>query len=144
MTRLAEDARGRPDQDESAVTVELPQKPARSEEARRQVRVERRAPALERELPDGYVSRRPHTGDCRADVEAPAFGEQPLDFLLLRQVGTERHRRVEGLCPLPTPMVMRHALRALRHEGTGARAADASGRAGDENALAAEPGVHVW
>ena len=74
MPCLPEDAGGRADEDKRAVALELTQEPARGQERRGQVRIERRAPPLERELPDGDVLRRPDAGDGRADIEA-AGGE---------------------------------------------------------------------
>ncbi len=81
MSGLSEAPGGRADQDEVAVAVALddPQEPARSEERRREVRAQRRVPALERKLPDGFVLARPESGDRRADVDAAERPHRSLE-----------------------------------------------------------------
>ena len=70
---LAEEARGRGDQHQRPVApLRHPaQEAARGQEGRRQVRAQRLLPALERQLPDRHVLRRPDAGDRSAHVQRP-------------------------------------------------------------------------
>src|SRR5205823_3799826 len=83
-TGVAEEPGRRADEDERALPVaELREEPARREECRRQVRVERLAPPRERKLRDGNVLRRPHARDGGTDVQLAGLGEHPRDVLLV-------------------------------------------------------------
>ena len=115
---LAEAAGGRADEDEAAValTLDEAEEPARREERRREVRAQRRLPALERELPDRLVLARPEARDRGADVDAAELPlcrlEQPVDLGLHGQVGLQRDaaglasrapRRGRGSCGSGSP-----------------------------------------
>ena len=150
---LADEARRRADEHERAVPVSLhlAQEAAGGQERRGQVLAQRLLPALERQLPDGHVLRRPDAGDRGADVD-PAerrarLCEEPVDLVLVGQVGLE-HRRAAELRgdlarPLLAAVVVDGDARALGRERAGAGGADAARCAGDEHALACEPGLHV-
>src|SRR5919197_873599 len=123
MARLAEDPRGRADEDETPRTVaELAQEAARGEERGGEVRVERRAPAIEWQLPDRDVLLRPRAGDRSTDVEAAGFREQPVDLRLVREIraGDRRARQVrrDGFGALAPAVVVEEDLRALGRECT--------------------------
>ena len=92
---LAEQSRSRADENERAVALQLPEETARRQERGREVRVERLAPALERQLPDGRVLAGPDACDRRADVERAGLGEKRVDLRLVRQVGSDRLHRAE-------------------------------------------------
>jgi hypothetical protein len=149
---LSEDPRRRADEHQAAVARarHLAQEAARGEERRRQVRAQGRLPAFERELPDRHVLLGPGAGDRRADVE-PAqiltrLREEAVGLLLTRQVGPEDERLAElgpeGVRPLAAAMVVEGEPGPFRREGAGAGAADPSGGARDEHALARESRVH--
>ena len=105
---LAEAAGGRADEHEDAVAgaLDLAQEAARGEERRRQVRAQRLLPALERELPDGHVLRRPDAGDRRADVQSRALAASrraASTSASTRQVGAERRARRRAPPRAPRP-----------------------------------------
>src|SRR4051812_7723009 len=150
MTRFAEGAGGRADEDEAPVPAlrDAAEKAARGQERRGQVRAQRRVPALERELPDGQVLRRPDACDRGTDVEVARLVEEPVDVGLDRQVRADRLRAAElgGGCvgTLTAAGVVHDNLAAFRCECTRAGCADSAGRAGDEDALTAQPGLQSF
>ena len=152
VTRLADDACGRADEHERAVPVplHLTEEAARGEEGGGQVLAQRLLPALERQLPDRNVIGGPGPSDRGADVD-PAerrarLLEEPVDLVLVGQVGLQRRGAVERCRHLARALlatvVVDDDARALRGERTGASCADAAGRSGDEHALAGEAGLH--
>ena len=99
----------------------------------------------------GSSARRPDAGDRGAHVDAPERGarlrEERVDLRLVGEVGAERdcavELRRERLGALAAGVVVHDDARALRRERARAGGADAARRAGDDDALACEPGVHV-
>ena len=89
---FAEDPRRRSDQDEraAAVPLHLTEKAARGQERRRQVPVDRRAPPVERQLPQRPILARPDAGDRRANVHLAERlargGKEAFDVVFDRQV----------------------------------------------------------
>ena len=143
MARLAEEAGGRADEDERALAVaEVPEEAPRGEERGGQIRVDRRTPALERELPDGDALLRPDARDRRADVERPGLGEHPVDRILVRQVGLDDRRTACSQGPLTTRVVVHDNIRALGGEQPDARSADAARPARDQHARPCETALH--
>ena len=92
MPGLAEAPRGRADEDEVAAAgpLDAAEEAARREERRGEIRVERRAPALERELPHRLVVARPVARDRGADVEVSRCGEQRVDLRLVGEIRLHR------------------------------------------------------
>ena len=133
-----------------AVLLDLAQEGARREERRREIRAQRLLPALERQLPDRLVRRRPDAGDRGADVDAPErrprLREELVDLRLVGEVGAERNCALElrgdRLGAVAALVVVHDDPRAFRRERAGAGGADAARRAGDDDALACEAGVH--
>ena len=134
-----------------AVPLDLAEEAARGEEGARQVLAQRLLPALERELPDRLVRRRPDAGDGGADVDPPERGarllEEPVDLALVGQVGLEHGRAAElggdGARPLLAAVVVDGDAGALGRERARAGRADAARRAGDQHALPRETGLHL-
>jgi hypothetical protein len=142
---LAEAAGRRADEDERALAVvEVAQEATGGEEGRRQVRVDGRAPPLERQLPDRHVPRRPYAGDRRAHVELTHLGEHPVDVGLVGEVGLDDRRGARGVCTLATPVVVAGHVGTLRGEQADAGGADPAGAAGDEHACLLETCLHGW
>ncbi len=152
MPGLAEEPRGRADEDEVAVTrpLDLAQEGTRSEVGERQVPANRLLPARERQLPHRDVLFRPLARDCGADIEPSqcrhGLREELVDLLLSRQVGSEQRRSAELIrecfASLKAEMEVQRNTSAFRREGAGAGGADAPGGARDEHALAAKPRFH--
>ena len=94
----------------------------------REVRAQRRLPALERELPHGNVLARPLAGDRGADVERAGALEQRVD-LAPRPSGPRLDElaadlRGDRLRALASAAVVHDDVRALRRELARARGAD--------------------
>ena len=115
--------------------------PARGQERRGEVAVDRVPPALERQLGDGDVLARPHARVGDAQVERARLLEQRGDLRLVTQIGAEREP-AERLRRLAIAVVVGDDLDALGRELARDRLADAARRARDERPLAREPEVH--
>ena len=144
---LAEAPRGRADEHEVAAAgaLDAAEEAARGEERRGEVRVERRAPALERELPDRLVVARPVARDRGADVEIARRREERVHLRLVGEIGLERSRADLGgelLGALAARVVVDDDLGALGRERAHARRPDPAGAAGDEDALACKACLH--
>src|SRR5262245_11226928 len=144
MAGLAEQARGRADEDQAAVTAlrHTAQEAARREERDRQVGAQRRLPTREGKLPDGRVVRRPDPRDGDADVERPGLGEQPISLGFVAEISCQHRGAAELLAEragavLPA-VVVDHHFGALVVKGARGRRPDPAGRARDEHALTAE------
>jgi hypothetical protein len=149
VTGLADESRGRADQDEAAVAVplHLTEEGARGEERGGEVGADRLFPALEGQLPDRHVLLRPDAGDGGADVD-PAeglarLGEDPLDVVLPAEVAPHDRVRPDRLGAIPALVVVRDDASALAPERADAGCADPAGAAGDEDALPGESGLHL-
>src|SRR5262249_28622594 len=141
---LAEDAGGRADEDErSRPPAELREEAAGGEERRGQVRVDRLAPPLEREIRDGNVLRRPDAGDGGADVGLAPLRRHARDVGLLPEVRLDDPAAARRLRPVAAAVVVDDHLGALGGEETGAGGADPTGAAGDEHACLFEARLHT-
>src|SRR5437588_6151987 len=89
VTRFAEDARRRADEDERAVASlgDAAEEAAGGQKARGEIRVQGLAPAFEGQLPDWHVPARPDACNGGADVERSGRRKQLVDLGLVRQVG---------------------------------------------------------
>src|SRR5204862_5518709 len=108
--------------------------------------VERLAPALQRQLPDGHVLARPDAGDSGADIERAGRREEAIDLRLVREIGADERGAAELLGerfgPIAAAVVVDDYLGAFGRKLARARRADPAGSAGDEHSLSPQPGVH--
>ena len=151
MAGLAEAPSGRTDEHEAAVPAALDEaeERARREKGRREVRAQRRLPALEGQVPDRLVLARPDPGHRRAGGDAAELPlrslEQRRDLVLHGEVGLQHDtarlaRELLGMIAARA-VVDRHP-RSLGREGAHTCRADPAGAAGHEDALPGQSRLH--
>ena len=123
VPRLAEEARGRADEDEVAVTgaLDLAEEGTCRQVGNRQVPTKSLLPPLERKLPDRDVLLGPLARHRGANVQASQFGKSPaeelVDLVFPGQIRSEDRRSAELLAQLlgsfPPPVVVEGDAAAL-------------------------------